>query len=189
MKTLHLFGLISTGISTQLPQTSFIEEPESLAFAEPNATAMFVWEMENCILNGSWRVKLLTELFDLYPTPNGPIKNITDYNATAKCIDNSTIITLSIIFNENVLENAEYVMCRVTRRKDRHMLTSMVNFTTTEPTTGANSLTEATLNSESTTIESTSISTTKGTGCKQCVHFSTFVLCLLVANFIAFSWQ
>ena len=195
-----IFGIIySTAISTQLHQTSFIDVPQSPVFAEPNATAEFVWKMKNCMLNNSyWRVKLLTELYDLYPVAQGPIKTITDYNVTAKCRDNSTIITLSIVFNENVLENAEYVMCRVRRLKDcsEIVLTHAVNFTTIKPTTNPNPSTEITSNSESSSIiQSTDMTITvvsiSGSGCKQHVHFSALVLCFFVANFLrlAFSWK
>ena len=195
-----IFGIIySTAISTQLHQTSFIDEPRSPVFAEPNATAEFVWKMKNCILNSYWRVKLLTEQYDLYPIPHGPIKTITDYNVTAKCRDNSTIVTLSIVFNENVLENAEYIMCRVRRlgEDSKIVLTHIVNFTTIKPTTNPNPSTETTSNSESSSIiQSTDIMTvtvmsTSGSGCKQRVHFSALVLCFIVANFLrlAFSWK
>lgn len=176
-------------------QTSFIDVPRSPIFAKPNATAEFVWKMKNCMLNSYWRVKLLTELYDLYPVAHvqGPIKSITDYNVTAKCRDNSTIVTLSIIFNENVLENAEYVVCRVIRLEDWEIvLTHTVNFSTTKPTTKPNPSTETISNSESSSIiQSTNMTeiSTSGSGCKQCIHFSALVLCFFVANFLAFSWK
>ena len=187
------FGIYSTVISTQLHQTSFIDVPRSPVFAEPNATAEFVWKMKNCMLNNRcWRVKLLTELYDLYPVAQGPIKTITDYNVTAKCRDNSTIITLSIVFHENVLENAEYIRCRVIRLDPEGreiVLTHTVNFTTIEPTTNPNPSTETTSNSESSSmIQSTDMTVTvvsvSDSGCKQRVHFSAFVLCFFVANFL-----
>ena len=130
-----------------------------------------------------WRVKLVTELYDLYPiSSQGPIKSITDYNVTTECRDNSTIVTLSILFSKNVLENAEYVVCRVKRLKDRKIvLTNMVNFITTEPITDAISLTETTSNSETkSTIQSSKFmieTTTSGTGCKQYVHFVALLFC------------
>ena len=188
-----IFGIIySTAISTQLHQTSFIDVPRSPVFAEPNATAKFVWKMKNCMLNNScWRVKLLTELHDLYPVDvaQGPIKTITDYNVTAKCRDNSTIITLSIVFNENVLENAEYIRCRVRRlgENSKIVLTHTVNFTTIKPTTNPNPSTElvTTSNSESSSmIQSTNmtvtVETVSGSGCKQCVHFSALFCAFLL---------
>ena len=187
-----LYPFISVETPMQLPQTSFITKPRSPIFAEPNTTAEFVWTMNNCIRNSNLQVKIVTKHYDLYPIPQGPIRNIIDYNATAKCEGNNTIIALTIIFNENVLDNAEYVVCKVVKRLnngERITLTrSMVNFTATVTVTSTSPLRGTTLNSESTIIiEPTStsiIEATTGSGYRQCVHCITFVLCFLLLTLL-----
>ena len=178
-----LFAFISVETSVQLPHTSFITEPQSPVFAKPNTTAEITWKMTNCILNSDWRVKVVTKCYDLYPLQNGLIRNITDYNATANCEGNFTVIVLTIIFNENVLENAGYVVCKVRRLKgDKIMLRSMVNFTTTVTPPNTSPSITTTLNSGSAIkIELTRIETTTGTGsgCRQCVHFVLWFLLLI----------
>ena len=203
---MHAGLIISTGMSTQLP--SFVAEPESPVSANPNTTAQFVWKIENsyCILNSDWRLKVVTKDYDLYPNlqpENVPIINITDYTAEVKCQDNNTVVVLTINFNENVLTNVEYVVCKAIRRhhnREQQMITSRVNFITIVPTTTTTTMDTSTSSStmERTTVlgstmatptSKSTVETTTDSGCRQCVHLSALILCLFITNFIAFSWN
>ena len=69
-------------------------------------------------------MRIVTENYTLYPTnidpTRAPIKNNTDYNVSVTpevhlCEDSAmnTNISLSIVFNSNVLGYVEYLICKV----------------------------------------------------------------------------
>ena len=97
----------------------FIIEPSNTVVAQENATKSLVWVIESC----GWEVRIVTENYTLYPNINPrrvPIKLNTDYNVSVTpevhlCEDSAmnTNISLSIVFNSNVLGYVEYLICKV----------------------------------------------------------------------------
>ena len=182
-----------------MQQPSFSAEPPSSAVAELNTTAPFVWNITNsssCLYNTNtksdeWRLKVAMNELDLYPISqledNMPFKNNTDYIVHIECQNNNTIVNLTIIFNENVVEYADFILCRVTRRKDgkQDVVESQVKFTTIVQTTETTTVTMVT----PTSLSALKMETTTNSGCRQCVHFSSLALCIFVASLLGFSWQ
>ena len=128
--------------------------------------------------------------YDLYPNSQPeyvPIKNNTDYTVHVGCQNDNTIVNLTVIFNENVLKYAEFVLCRVTKHRkgsEQEMVESQVTFTTIVQTTEITTVTMVTPTSTSTLRMETSTDS----GCRQCVHFCALNLCLFVASFLASLW-
>ena len=164
----------------------FIAEPESpIIYVEENSTRKIVWQIIDC----NWQVRVVTEKYLLYPNwipEEVPIKNITDYNVTAKCVENHIIVNFSIFFNENVLDNnITYVACTIYRSNN-----TAVNFTS-EVSFSSNINTETNTTAEvesSSNIVATTSTTTTGSGCKLTLHLITLSLGLIVTCLASFMW-
>ena len=119
-------------------------------------------------------MRVVTENYTLYPNlipKRVPIKMITDYNVTETCVEDHTIVNLSIFFNENVLDdNIEYVACKIYRSNNTSfIIESRVNFTSEVPFSSTiNTDTTTTLDEVETTLNIARITTatTTGSGCK-----------------------
>ena len=170
--------------------TVYIDVPKSTVFVTENATEMFIWRIVDC--DHDWLVRIVTDTYQLYPNLlPGPIKINDDYYVEETCKNESKIVNLSIIFNENVLNNLKYVECKIFRgSNDVTKYPSRVNFTTISRN-GSLSLTFNSEPTTSTTSDSgprstTLMETTAGSGCRLSVHFVALVLLSFASS--ALSW-
>ena len=132
-------------------------------------------------------MRIVTENYTLYPNllpGQVPIKMNADYNVTETCKDQHKFVRLSITFNTNVLENLEYVICKVFNESDNTVMypPSRVDITqtfTSEPTT-------MTIHDSSSTA---SMETMTASGCSLSLHLASLVVGIIVhANSVTVSW-
>ena len=175
---------ILTEAPTQPTSESYIAVPESPVFVTENATEEIVWKIVDC--DSDWQVRIVTAEYQLHPNllPElVPIKMNADYNVMETCKNEHNIVNLSITFNENVLENLEYVECKVFRSSnDAIKYSSRVNFTTISGPLYMSSV----FNSNPTTLtipdssSTTLIQAMPGSGCRLFLHF--FAIGFSIAN-------
>ena len=167
----------------------FLSVPPNQVLAQENTTKEIVWQIKHC----GWAVKIATENDTLYPNLTSPVSH-ADYNVTITpgpyiCEGNesdvNTTVVLSIVFNKNVLTVVDSIYCIVymeSNRTLRYNSSTDLAIATIPPTTTM--ISESTIYNTSTCTSS--IETATDSGCRLCVHFSSLVLCLLVAT-LAFS--
>lgn len=94
------------------------------------------WQIliENCADNiWPWTVTVVTEIYTLYPNQfpqDLPIKEHKEFNVTLtdlRCHQNSLLfeknVTLSILINDNIVENVPYVLCKISKWDSSGMAT------------------------------------------------------------------
>ena len=85
------------------------------------------WQIliENCDDKWPWTVTVVTQIYTLYPNQfpqDLPIKEHEEFNVTLtdlRCHQNSLLleknVTLSILINDNIVENVPYVLCKISK--------------------------------------------------------------------------